>query len=385
MADKQNKTILSLVGTRPEVIKMAPILRAMGERKSFRSVICSTGQHREILDQSMALFGLKADLDLSVMTTNHTLGQLTAKLFSAIDPVITELKPDGIIAQGDTTSVFVASVLAFYHKIPFFHVEAGLRTGDIQSPFPEELNRRVADLVASLMFAPTTHAADCLRREGVPPSRIVLSGNTVVDSLQLIARQPITFDGELAAKLDRARKTVLVTVHRRENFGAGLRDICQAIANLADRHANVQFVIPVHPNPNVKGTVHAMLGELPNVLLLAPLKYDALINLMRVSCLILTDSGGIQEEAPSFGVPLFVLRDSTERPEGVAAGVAKLVGPGRAAIEENVERFFSDPSVAAGMRTGVNPYGDGKATTRILDSIERFLTAQPTETLIDRP
>jgi UDP-N-acetylglucosamine 2-epimerase (non-hydrolysing) len=372
MSDGGRKKILSIVGTRPEAIKMAPVVLEMAKRNSMQGILCSTGQHRQILDQSFELFNIKPDLELSVMESAQTLGSLTGRLFSALEPIFSKLKPDGIMAQGDTTSVFVAAVMAFYHRIPLFHVEAGLRTDDLRSPFPEEFNRRVADLVSARMFAPTAHARDVLISEGHSQDKILLTGNTIVDALQLIAEQPFTWGAEFGGRIDQTKKTVLVTVHRRENFGANLRGIFAAILNLSRRHPGLQFVLPVHPNPNVKEVAQALLAGQPNIILTEPLKYNVLINLMRISSLILTDSGGIQEEAPSFGVPLFVLRESTERPEGVASGVAKLLGASQENIEKNVNEFFADSAWADSLKGATNPYGDGKAAQRILDSIENY-------------
>jgi UDP-N-acetylglucosamine 2-epimerase (non-hydrolysing) len=375
------KVILALVGTRPEVIKMAPVIRELRNREGTRTVVCSTGQHREILDQSMRLFRLKADLDLTLMQANQTLGSLTARLFAALDPVLTEIRPDGLIAQGDTTSVFVAAVLAFYHRIPFFHVEAGLRTGQLDAPFPEEFNRRAADMLASLMFAPTELARNTLLSEGADPAKVLLTGNTVVDALGIMKERSLACGPLPLSVVDQKRRTVLVTVHRRENFGPRLRGICLAIRNLAAALPNVQFILPVHPNPNVGEVIRSLLSEVIGVSLVPPLAYDELIELMQRSQLILTDSGGIQEEAPSFGVPVFILRDSTERPEGVAAGVAALVGAEQAGIEKRVQDFFADPALRERMRSSTNPYGDGNAARRIADAIDCFFLADRTFSL----
>jgi len=359
------RTILSVVGTRPEGIKMAPVLQEL-ERHSgeIRSVLVSTGQHREMLDQVFRLFSLRPDVELNLMRPNQTLSQLTGDLFGALDQVVREQKPDWIVAQGDTTSVMVASLVAFYHRIAFGHVEAGLRTGDFFRPFPEEMNRRIADLAAAAYFAPTARAVAALMAEGVEPARIHQTGNTVIDALLQVAEMPFNRTTSLLAVVPEGSPMVLVTAHRRESFGEPFREVCQAIRELAAIGApdGLQIVYPVHLNPNVRGPVHEILDDLPNVHLLAPFDYFTMVHAMRSAALILTDSGGIQEEAPSFGVPVLVMRDTTERPEGVEAGVVTMVGTDRRRIvAEAVARLQSPYS--SGRAT--NPYGDGQAARRI--------------------
>jgi UDP-N-acetylglucosamine 2-epimerase len=361
-------TILCVIGTRPEAIKMAPVvsgLQRMPDRA--RCVVCVTSQHREMLDQVLPLFDIRPDHDLDVMRPDQTLSDLTAGLITALTPVVRETAPDWVVAEGDTTTVLAAALVAFYHRVPFAHVEAGLRTGDPYSPFPEEINRRVADTIAELMFAPTERNRQALRAEGVADDRIVVTGNTVVDALLATAARPYDWASGPLAGLPADRRLVLVTAHRRESFGAPFREICLALRDLAEQLGprGVHFVYPVHLNPNVQHPVHEILDGVPHVSLIDTLDYVALVHLMKRATLILTDSGGIQEEAPSLGVPVLVLREVTERPEAVEAGVAKVVGTSRARIVAEARRLLTDPAAHATMATGVNPYGDGKAGGRI--------------------
>lgn len=344
---------------------MAPVIRELRARPDvFECVVVSTGQHRQMLDQVFGIFALRPDIDLGLMQPNQSLAGLTAALFTHLDKVINEAQPDWILAQGDTTSVMVASLVAFYRRIKFGHVEAGLRTGDFAHPFPEELNRRVTDLVADLCFAPTERSKNALLAERVDPARIHVTGNTVVDALQQIVDS-----GEMERvvppiALDPDARLVLITAHRRESFGEPFRQLCEAIRDLALAHPDVQFVYPVHLNPNVRGPVNEILQSLANVHCIEPIDYVQLLALMRASELILTDSGGIQEEAPTFGVPVLVMRETTERPEGVDAGCAELVGTRR----ENIVRAANDRLASRSRGVSVpNPYGDGKAARRIAD------------------
>jgi UDP-N-acetylglucosamine 2-epimerase (non-hydrolysing) len=364
-------TVLSVVGTRPEVIKMAPVVGALGrENGRVRSVLCSTGQHRELVDQALRIFELRPDVSLGVMQPDQSLSQLTARLLDALDSVVRDVRPDWIVAQGDTTSVMVSALTAFYQHIRFAHVEAGLRTGDRTRPFPEEMNRVVADRLADLMFAPTERARRNLLAEGAADSDIRVTGNTVVDALMAIASLDYDWSNGPLASLPEDRRLVLITAHRRESFGEALRLQCDAIRELADRFAaDTYFVWPVHPNPHVIEPVRARLGGVPNVGLLEPLDYVSQVQLMRRATLILTDSGGIQEEAPTFGVPVLVLRDATERPEGIEAGVARLIGSDPARIVSEASRLLDDPIAHAAMATGINPYGDGRAAPRIVEAL----------------
>ena len=327
--------VLTIIGTRPEAIKLAPVIQELGRLgDEVRSVVCVTAQHREMLDQILDLFAIRPDYDLDLMRPDQDLTQLTANLLGGLSPVVDEVRPDWILAQGDTTTVLASALTAFYRKIPFGHVEAGLRTGDLDHPFPEELNRRVADSVASLLFAPTEQNRRILLSEGIPNKRILVTGNTVVDALMEISAQPGDLTSPPLCDLPDDQELVLITAHRRESFGPQLREICFAIRELAlrFRNAGVHFVYPVHPNPNVRQPVSEILSGMANVSLIAPVDYKAMVQLMKRSILILTDSGGIQEEAPSLGVPVLVMRQSTERPEGVEAGVVRLVGTDRASI-----------------------------------------------------
>ena len=361
-------TVLSVIGTRPEAIKMAPVLAQLDrQRERVRSVVCLTAQHRQMLDQVLGLFDIRPDYDLNLMEADQALSQLTARLFEGLDAVVQRVQPDWVLAQGDTTTVLVAALVAYYHAIPFGHVEAGLRTGDKRRPFPEEINRRVADEVADALFAPTRYARDALLRAGFPEGGIYFTGNTVVDALLEVAARPYRWDAGPLAPVPSDRSLVLVTAHRRESFGAPLEAICEAVRDLARRFADdgVHFVYPVHLNPNVRECTFRVLSGLPNVSLTDPLDYLSLVHLMKRSILILTDSGGIQEEAPSFGVPVLVMRETTERPEGVEAGVARIVGTQRLRIVEEATRLLRDPKARADMAKGGNPYGDGRASRRI--------------------
>jgi UDP-N-acetylglucosamine 2-epimerase len=365
-------SVLSIVGTRPEAIKMAPVLLELSRRhETFDSMLCSTGQHREMLRPIFALFHLTPRVDLDLMEPNQTLSRLTARLFESLDRVVLDLRPDWILAQGDTTTVLVASLVAYYHGIRFGHVEAGLRTGDLRRPFPEELNRCVADKSATLLFAPTEKSRQTLLGEGVEAKRIIVTGNTVIDALYQVAGMPFDWSSGPLGRLPLDKRLVLVTAHRRESFGEGFRDICLAIRDLADRYRSdgVHFVYPVHLNPNVRDPVNEILAGVAGVTLLEPLDYPALVHLMQRSTVVLTDSGGIQEEAPGLGIPVLVLRDTTERPEGVDAGSVKLVGTSRQRIFAETSRLLENGNAREAMANGVNPYGDGQAARRIVDAI----------------
>lgn len=364
--------VMTIFGTRPEVMKLAPIIHALERQdRGVASVVCSTGQHREMLGPLCQFLGIKPDIELDVMTRNQTLEDLTGRLVAALGSVVREVRPNWIVAQGDTTTVFVAALVAFYQKIGFAHVEAGLRTGDLRQPFPEEMNRRFADMVADLHFAPTELARQRLLNEGVPAARIHVTGNTIVDTLTQVAALPYDWSIAPFRELSECDRLVLVTAHRRESFGNPLRELCHAIRELAECFAprDVTFVFPVHPNPSVQGPVHEILGEISNIRLLRPLDYLSLINLLRRATLVITDSGGIQEEAPSFGIPLLVARERTERPEGVSMGVAKLVGTTRDRIVAEASRLLTDPKAHAAMVKRVNPYGDGRAAQRIVAAL----------------
>jgi UDP-N-acetylglucosamine 2-epimerase (non-hydrolysing) len=378
------KDILVFMGTRPEAIKLAPVVAALRLAPGFRCTVVATGQHKEMFRQVADQFGFSVEADLDVMRPDQTLAGLTARLMEAIDRWLGAAPPDMALVQGDTTTVMVAALACFYRRIPIGHVEAGLRTGNIWSPFPEEVNRRLATPLVALHFAPTESARAALLREGVSDASIAVTGNTVIDALRMEVeiqeRDPAlrqAIDGELSALLgpDWARVPfVLITGHRRENFGEGIEQICQAIATLARRFPDHRFVYPVHLNPNVHLHVNRLLGGLPNARLIAPQGYRSFVALMSRCRLVLTDSGGVQEEAPSLGKPVLVMRDTTERPEGVEAGTALLTGPKAAAIVEHASRLLTDARAYRSMATARNPYGDGHAAERIVERIRRYFS-----------
>jgi len=371
--------VLTIFGTRPEAIKMAPVIRQLKSRpERFDVQVCVTAQHREMLDQVLQLFNIQPDIDLNIMKPNQSLADLTSAIFSRLDVVVRDFRPDWVLAQGDTTTVMVAALLAFYNRSRFGHVEAGLRTGDKWQPFPEEINRKVAGVVADLHFAPTEWSKKNLLLENVPASNILVTGNPVIDALQWVAKQPY-LDSELEKiglpknVLDGKRRIVLITAHRRENFGEPLNEVFSAIQELAEIYKDdVYFIYPVHMNPNVSEPAHRLLGNIPNVILLPPLDYLPLVHILKRSALVLTDSGGLQEEAPGLGVPVLVLRDVTERPEGVDAGTVRLVGTDRQKIISTASLLLNDFSEHQKMARAVNPYGDGHASERIVLALDEI-------------
>jgi UDP-N-acetylglucosamine 2-epimerase (non-hydrolysing) len=363
--------ILSVFGTRPEAVKMAPVVRQLTQTAGIESLVCVTAQHRQMLDQVLDLFQIKPDVDLNLMRENQSLAELSAAIFSGLDPVLADLQPDWVLVQGDTTTVMITALLAYYRRIRVGHVEAGLRTHDKWQPFPEEINRRVAGVTADLHFAPTAWARQNLLREGIPDEIIKVTGNPVIDALHFVSSQPMPHEiQDLIAKLkiEAGQRLVLVTAHRRENFGQPLEDICQALKSLATR-GDIEIVYPVHLNPNVQEPVYRLLKELPHITLLPPMDYLPLVHLMKRSFIILTDSGGIQEEAPAFGVPVLVLREVTERPEGVEAGILKLVGTDTQKIISEATWLLDDPQERASMAKAANPFGDGHAAERIVKAL----------------
>lgn len=360
--------ILSIFGTRPEAIKLAPVLAELNKH-AVSSVICVTAQHREMLDQVLALFALRPDYDLAIMQPNQSLAELTARTLTRLDEVLRIEKPDWVLVQGDTTTVMVAALAAFYHRIKVGHIEAGLRSFDKYQPYPEEINRKIATSVSDLHFAPTTLAKQNLLREGVPESNIIVTGNTVIDALLQVAQKPYDWNSSPLAHIPRNRRLLLVTAHRRENFGAPLQNICAALQAIAERFPDIQVVYPVHLNPNVQSVVYERLGNLTNVTLLPPLEYLPLVQLLKHSYLVVTDSGGIQEEAPGLGKPVLVLRQVTERPEGVAAGTVKLVGTDKNKIVREIELLLTNQVEYTRMARAVNPYGDGHASQRIVTKL----------------
>jgi len=360
-------TVLSILGTRPEAIKMAPVIAELRRHPDeIRSIVCSAGQHRQMLDQVLDLFHIVPDVDLHVMTKDQTLSQLTANLFVALDSVITEVRPDWILAQGDTTTVLVAAMEAHYHRIRFGHIEAGLRTRDKYHPFPEEMNRRIADVLADAYFAPTPVAARALLDEGCAEEDVYITGNTVIDALYDVVDRPYDWQAGPLSGVSREHPIVLVTAHRRESFGEPFRELCLAIRDLAVEFPTVQFVYPVHLNPHVRQPVQAILAAQPNVALIEPLDYLSLVHLMKHSTLVLTDSGGIQEEAPGLNVPVLVMRETTERPEGIETGLVRLVGTSRERIVGAGRDVLRDAAPGAPRRRGSSPYGDGRAAQRIV-------------------
>jgi len=368
------KKVMIVFGTRPEAIKMAPVVKACKARPELEVKVCVTAQHRQMLDQVMEIFGLSADFDLNVMAPNQTLGDVTCKVLKGMEGVFEQWRPDMILVQGDTTTVMAAALAAFYHKIAVGHVEAGLRTGNIYSPWPEEMNRMIAGCLATQHYAPTPRSRDNLLKENKNPDTVFVTGNTVIDALH-DAVAIMDGDPALTSKLeaefpflDASKRLVLVTGHRRENFGEGFIHICNAIARVAKR-PDVQVVYPMHMNPNVRKPVTDILGHLENVHLIEPLDYLSFLFMMRKSYLIMTDSGGVQEEAPSLGKPVIVMRDTTERPEAVEAGTVILAGTETETMASAAERLLDDAAFYDKMAHAVNPYGDGKASARIAEIV----------------
>ena len=369
------RKVLVVLGTRPEVIKLAPVVTALRASASLEARICVTGQHREMLAQVLETFAIQPDYDLAVMEPKQELSDLTARLLPRIRDVLVRDRPSAVIVQGDTTSSFAAALASYYQRIPAAHVEAGLRTQNSYAPFPEENNRRLISQIARWHFAPTTAARANLLREGIAPDAVDVTGNTAVDSLlrtvERLRTSPLTVPAwlpDLAGK-----RLVLVTGHRRESFGEGLRSICTAIRAVADRHEDLVAVYPIHLNPGVQAPVQAILADHPRIVLTPPLEYVAFVDLMRRAYLILTDSGGIQEEAPSLRVPVLVMRETTERPEGVQAGVSRLVGVTVEGIVAATEQLLTDENAYGAMRAADNPYGDGHAAERIVRALESSL------------
>ncbi len=369
-----------IFGTRPEAIKLAPVILALRQEPELAPHVCVTAQHREMLDQVMAIFGIVPDDDLDLMRPDQTLAGLTSRAVAAVDGYLQHAQPDLVLVQGDTTTVFCAALAAFYRGIPVGHVEAGLRTGDLRAPFPEEANRVLTTRLVDLHFAPTATSRDNLLGEGVPAGRIHVTGNTVIDAL-LAARArvlaaPPAVPGLPEDLIAGGRPLVLITGHRRENFGEGFRAVCRGIARLARDFPDHAFVYPVHLNPHVQAPVNELLGGLDNVHLIAPLSYLPFVRLMDRATLILTDSGGVQEEAPSLGKPVLVMRTTTERPEAVTAGTVRLVGTDEDLLVTEATRLLRDPAAHAVMARAINPYGDGLATGRIVAACRRFLQAR---------
>jgi UDP-N-acetylglucosamine 2-epimerase len=369
------RTILCVFGTRPEAIKMAPVVRALAARpQEFQPVVCVTNQHQEMLDQVLAIFELHAEHSLQVMTSGQTPNDVTIRVLERLPAVLASTRPAAVLVQGDTTTTFAAALAAFYARIPIGHVEAGLRTYRKDSPFPEELNRQMTTVLADWHYAPTAWARDNLLRAGVAPAAVTITGNPVTDALKWIADK-VGDGGDVVPAVSPTSRVILVTAHRRENFGAPFVDMCEAMRAIVERNPDVELVYPVHLNPNVQEPVRRILANVPRVHLLAPVDYAALVALLKRCTLVLTDSGGIQEEAPSLGKPALVMRDTTERPEGVEAGTAKLVGTDRQRIVTETEHLLRDPAAYAAMAHAHNPYGDGHSGEAIAASLADALGA----------
>jgi UDP-N-acetylglucosamine 2-epimerase (non-hydrolysing) len=367
--------VLSIFGTRPEAIKMAPVVKELEEYPDqIESRICVTAQHREMLDQVLDIFDIRPDIDLDLMQPDQSLTDLTARALTGLSQVVEDVEPDVVLVQGDTTTVMVGALAAFYHQVPVGHVEAGLRTGDRYSPFPEEINRRIADALTTFYFAPTETAADALRREGIAEDGIYVTGNTVIDALLWTVDQPQPPEiDSLLANLD-GRDLILVTAHRRENFGRPFEQICLGLRELARRNQGIAIVYPVHLNPNVQEPVYRILDREERIHLIEPMPYLPFTHLMNRASIVLTDSGGIQEEAPALGKPVLVMRQETERPEAVEAGTVKLVGPDAEAIISETERLLHNGDAYQQMANAVSPYGDGHAAQRIVQVLLDQLT-----------
>lgn len=367
------KRILTVFGTRPEAIKMAPLVKALAANEAFDSKVCVTAQHREMLDQVLSLFKIIPDYDLNIMSPNQSLSKITSRILEELESVITDFKPDYILVHGDTATTFATTLAAYYARVPVCHVEAGLRTGDVYSPWPEEGNRKLTGALAKYHFAPTELSKQNLLLENVSPDDILVTGNTVIDAL-LDVQKTIKTDARLAKELagkfpflDAKKKMILVTGHRRESFGSGFERICEALRKISSKHNDVQIIYPVHLNPNVQEPVGRLLGDMKNIHLIDPLDYLPFVYLMEKSYIILTDSGGIQEEAPSLGKPVLVMRDTTERPEAIAAGTVKLVGSDVELIVNETNELLTNVDAYSKMSRAHNPYGDGKSVARIVD------------------
>ncbi len=374
--------VMTVFGTRPEAIKMAPVILELDRHSEFESIVAVTAQHREMLDQVLRLFDIRPDFDLDIMSADQTLFDITTKALTGLDRVLTAAQPDIVLVHGDTTTTFVGALAAFYHQIAVGHVEAGLRTLNKYSPFPEEMNRRLTGALADLNFAPTATARENLLREGVAREKIFVTGNTVIDALHRTVRSDFVFEDALLKAIDyRRKKIILVTTHRRENLGEPMRNVYEALKQIAEEFSDVEIIFPVHKNPKVREIVDAVLGGLAQVHLIDPLDYEPFANLMSRAEIILTDSGGVQEEAPALGKPVLVLRDTTERPEAVGAGTVKLIGTDRSRVYDETRRLLIDRTEYDRMASAVNPYGDGRAAQRIVRALLRHyrLTDAPFE------
>jgi UDP-N-acetylglucosamine 2-epimerase (non-hydrolysing) len=370
VAGMERKKVMLVFGTRPEAVKMATLAQALRDVAWCEPIVAVTAQHREMLDQVMELFELTADFDLDMLTPGQTLTDVTVKALTGLGPILESVKPDAVVVQGDTTTTFAGALASFYRQIPVVHMEAGLRTDDPASPFPEEINRRLATQLTTLHLAATPTSRDNLLRDGVARDRVVVTGNTVIDALHWAVDHKPSYDNDALEAIDGSTdRVLLVTAHRRESWGEPMRSIGLALADLSDRYPSLQIVFPIHRNPLVRDAILPSVKGRSNVTILEPLAYGAFSRLMARATLVLTDSGGVQEEAPSLGKPVLVLRDTTERPEAVLAGTAKLVGTDRERIVAEVSKLLDDPDAYQAMATAVNPYGDGRATERTIAAI----------------
>lgn len=363
-----SKKVLCVISTRPDVIKMAPLIIGFKKDKKINLTVLSLGQHRELLDQMLATFGIVPDFDINVMTTNQTLAGLTAHLAEPLDNMLSVIKPDFVLAQGDTTSTFMTSLACAYRQLPFGHVEAGLRTGNFEHPFPEEINRVLISRLAALHFAPTEKVFKNLLKEGIPSDRIMITGNTVIDALQWILKKKHILD----SRIDKKKKLILVTMHRHENWKKIVK-ICKAVREIVDRNTEYQVFLPVHPNPHVWGKIHDTLGDHPRIILSEPLEYGSFIALMKEAYIVLSDSGGIQEEAPTLGVPVLIMREHTERIEGVELGYSQLIGTDYKKIVSATQDILDHPEKRDQMIGKTSPYGDGKAAIYIIKRVKDYL------------
>lgn len=362
--------VMTIFGTRPEAIKMAPLIKKMEEYKEIESIVCLTAQHREMLDMVVELFDIKPDYDLNVMQHGQTISDITVKVLKGIEEVLIKARPDIVLVHGDTSTTFVGALAAFYQKIKIGHVEAGLRSGNIYSPYPEEMNRKLTTHLANIHFAPTKGNYDNLIREGIDPKNIYITGNTVIDALLSVVKEDYIFENQLLNNIDyENKKVILMTCHRRENWGKPMEDIFQAVRELAEEKQEVEVIFPVHLNPNIRALANQILGDVDNIHLIEPLDYEPFANLLNKAYLILTDSGGIQEEAPALGKPILVLRTETERPEAAEAGTVKIVGVEKENVKREVIRLLNDRNEYNKMANATNPYGDGRAAERTVEAL----------------
>lgn len=373
------KNIVIIVGTRPEAIKLAPVYMAIKSNPDAKATLVATAQHRQMLDQVLSTFGIQADIDLDIMRPNQNLSEVSSQVIVGVQKVLSELKPDAVLVQGDTTTCLCSAIAAFYEQIPVGHVEAGLRTYNLQAPWPEEMNRRLVDPISRWCFAPTSGAAENLRAERIPAENVFMTGNTVIDALlraQDIVRQQSPKIPELAEGLLDEQRLILVTGHRRESFGKSFEEFCHALRQIVQDHQDTVLVYPVHLNPNVQEPVYGILGRVERIHLISPVEYLQFVYLMDRSYLIITDSGGIQEEAPTLHKPVLVTREVTERPEAVEAGLAKLVGTSKERITTEASLLLTNPDAYTSMSHGDNPYGDGRASERIVEILSSTITAK---------